>query len=432
MKPIRPNVKFILCDLDNCVFDDEWRRHHIDWEARKFTAYHDLLVNDKNLVETGAAILQETLSRHIPVLFVTARPDSHLRRSVTKINQFFGIPANEVNILMRSKGEEGVCSSQLKQKLVERYLEVNGLKKSDIIFGMDDHILVNATYRQMGINAVFVDKHHIFLSSNFNEGFEERTARLRDFASIELEPGVDISVLIDEPEKSLGLNYELTYSIVYSAINSSLRHHQLKFVGGKTKATAYSWPLSNSWPGVTPEVGCAEQNPSSTAELFSDVAKETGFPASKLSGEGLTFEGWLKIARGREEGESAEPLFMPHDEGKDESSVQTTVTSRRMPTQNAGDILGEAAETFKERNAMYKDNAFIHSKIMAAMFPNGVTLKTEEDYHMWHLFELLIVKLSRFSNSGLKHQDSIRDLAVYAAMVETLVNTHSISFNTEG
>lgn len=123
---------------------------------------------------------------------------------------------------------------------------------------------------------------------------------------------------------------------------------------------------------------------------------------------------------------------MPHDEGKDESSVQTTVTSRRMPTQNAGDILGEAAETFKERNAMYKDNAFIHSKIMAAMFPNGVTLKTEEDYHMWHLFELLIVKLSRFSNSGLKHQDSIRDLAVYAAMVETLVNTHSISFNTEG
>ena len=39
----------------------------------------------------------------------------------------------------------------------------------------------------------------------------------------------------------------------------------------------------------------------------------------------------------------------------------------------------------------------------------------------WHLFELMVVKLTRFANSGLTHQDSIHDLAVYAAMVESLV-----------
>jgi hypothetical protein len=33
----------------------------------------------------------------------------------------------------------------------------------------------------------------------------------------------------------------------------------------------------------------------------------------------------------------------------------------------------------------------------------------------------MIVKITRFANSGLKHKDSIHDAAVYAAMVESLI-----------
>jgi hypothetical protein len=95
---------------------------------------------------------------------------------------------------------------------------------------------------------------------------------------------------------------------------------------------------------------------------------------------------------------------------------------------NASDILGEAADTFRERNAIYGDNAFKVGEVMAVLFPNGVNPQTKEDHHMYHLFELLVVKLTRFSNSGLKHQDSIHDLMVYAAMCENLVDTHNINF----
>jgi hypothetical protein len=33
----------------------------------------------------------------------------------------------------------------------------------------------------------------------------------------------------------------------------------------------------------------------------------------------------------------------------------------------------------------------------------------------------MVVKLTRFANSGLTHEDSIHDAAVYAAMVESLI-----------
>jgi hypothetical protein len=37
----------------------------------------------------------------------------------------------------------------------------------------------------------------------------------------------------------------------------------------------------------------------------------------------------------------------------------------------------------------------------------------------WHLFEIIVVKLTRFANSRLEHKDSIHDIAVYSAMIES-------------
>lgn len=95
----------------------------------------------------------------------------------------------------------------------------------------------------------------------------------------------------------------------------------------------------------------------------------------------------------------------------------------------AADILDRAAATFRERNAVYKDNAEVVGKVMEALFPDGVQVRTAADHKMYHLFELIIVKLTRFTQSGLTHPDSIHDLAVYAAMCENLVRTHDIKSN---
>lgn len=89
------------------------------------------------------------------------------------------------------------------------------------------------------------------------------------------------------------------------------------------------------------------------------------------------------------------------------------------------ELLRSMADTFEERNAGYKDNFKVVGAVMEAMFPNGVELKTADDYNRWHLFELMIVKMTRFTNSGLTHKDSIHDSAIYAAMVESLTKENS-------
>ena len=59
---------------------------------------------------------------------------------------------------------------------------------------------------------------------------------------------------------------------------------------------------------------------------------------------------------------------------------------------DAGSILVEMGETFRERNKVYGDNYKRVGEVMSVLFPDGVELKTVEDYNIWHLFELMIVK----------------------------------------
>lgn len=86
------------------------------------------------------------------------------------------------------------------------------------------------------------------------------------------------------------------------------------------------------------------------------------------------------------------------------------------------DKLRSAADLFAERNAIYGDNWRNVGHAMAALFPDGVTLKTPEDFQRFHLFELKMVKLSRYAKSfgDGGHRDSIRDDGVYSFLLEAV------------
>jgi|TARA_R100001015_G_C4629178_1_gene189825 hypothetical protein len=88
---------------------------------------------------------------------------------------------------------------------------------------------------------------------------------------------------------------------------------------------------------------------------------------------------------------------------------------------SADKILLSMAETFRERNKIYGDNYKSVGEVMMALFPDGIELSSKDQFNKWHLFELMVVKLTRFANTNLSHKDSIHDAAVYAAMVESLM-----------
>jgi len=88
---------------------------------------------------------------------------------------------------------------------------------------------------------------------------------------------------------------------------------------------------------------------------------------------------------------------------------------------SAADVLADMARTYRERNAVYGDNFRMVGPMMRALFPDGVPAATLHS-DQFHLFELVLVKLSRFAISGLRHKDSIHDSAVYCAMIEAILN----------
>lgn len=88
------------------------------------------------------------------------------------------------------------------------------------------------------------------------------------------------------------------------------------------------------------------------------------------------------------------------------------------------DILAQAADTFRARNAVYKDNFKIVGEVLDALH-GAKTLHDKDDYELWHLWELLVVKLTRFAVSDLTHKDSIHDIIVYAAMIESILDSRS-------
>jgi len=88
----------------------------------------------------------------------------------------------------------------------------------------------------------------------------------------------------------------------------------------------------------------------------------------------------------------------------------------------AGEVLKQAAKTFDARHAVYGDNYKKVGAVMAALFPDGIFLKTEDDHNRFHIFMLQIVKVTRYAENWGRggHADSTLDLSVYAAMLHSI------------
>ena len=94
------------------------------------------------------------------------------------------------------------------------------------------------------------------------------------------------------------------------------------------------------------------------------------------------------------------------------------------PRQRAPDLLSAAAETFRQRNAIYGDNYLRFGDIMLRMFPDGVQLRTAADFNRYGQLFMCLCKITRYAEQFTAggHQDSARDLCVYAAMLEEMTD----------
>lgn len=86
------------------------------------------------------------------------------------------------------------------------------------------------------------------------------------------------------------------------------------------------------------------------------------------------------------------------------------------------EILEEALEVMSQRESQYSSNYLNAGVIRKAFFPDGVELKTEEDFLRFAMISHVIGKISRycinFNNGG--HGDSLVDGINYSAMLKSI------------
>jgi hypothetical protein len=100
-------------------------------------------------------------------------------------------------------------------------------------------------------------------------------------------------------------------------------------------------------------------------------------------------------------------------------NVQRICIYEELP-EDVPQILRSAAATFEQRNKLYGDSYLVYGEVMEALFPEGVTLATIDDWNRFGILSMIVSKLTRYS-ANMKdggHKDSAHDMAVYAAMLE--------------
>lgn len=89
---------------------------------------------------------------------------------------------------------------------------------------------------------------------------------------------------------------------------------------------------------------------------------------------------------------------------------------------SAAEILDQMATTYRARNLLYKDNYKRFGNLMRGLFPDGLSVQTNEEWNRLCILMMITSKLTRYAANFSKggHQDSIHDAGVYSAMLEEL------------
>jgi hypothetical protein len=93
-----------------------------------------------------------------------------------------------------------------------------------------------------------------------------------------------------------------------------------------------------------------------------------------------------------------------------------------MEMKTVPDMLRDAAKLYEVRNAFYGDNYKRFGPIMDMLFPNGIELKSSDDFNRFGIFVQVVSKVTRYAEMFTRggHPDSLDDNAVYSMMLQEL------------
>ncbi len=103
-------------------------------------------------------------------------------------------------------------------------------------------------------------------------------------------------------------------------------------------------------------------------------------------------------------------------------AARLTELKQQRGRKTAQQYLEELVQLHAERGERYTDDYKRRGSSLLPMFPDGLTLKTPEDFNRFAILVHIHGKLMRYANMFGKGgcADSLRDIAVYAMLLQEL------------
>lgn len=139
-----PQAKFIVCDLDGTLFNEDHRVHlgiGGDWE-NYFSLMHEDTPHDDVLITIRA------MTGPTQALLLTGRPEK-LRCATEAMLAGIGVPYTQ--LLMRPDGDT-TDSGLLKISTLEKFFGSKAAVLSNVLFALEDRDKIVKAFRDYGIN----------------------------------------------------------------------------------------------------------------------------------------------------------------------------------------------------------------------------------------------------------------------------------------
>lgn len=109
------------------------------------------------------------------------------------------------------------------------------------------------------------------------------------------------------------------------------------------------------------------------------------------------------------------------------SLIKLPELDNKVAARSPADCLEAGVALFRQRNKTYREAYIAFGDVMAALYPEGISISGADRFAELGILVQIVSKITRMTgNKDLAiHRDSVSDLKVYAAMLESLLERNS-------
>ena len=135
----------VICDIDGTVADLSHRLHFIEGSPKDWSGFFDAMPQDEPIQKV--INLVRSLEASHEIVFVTGRPDSHVRQTMNWLEQY-GMLWGDGGLYMRKAGDhriDSIVKAELYQKILEDF------DADEILCVIEDRDQVVEMWRSKGL-----------------------------------------------------------------------------------------------------------------------------------------------------------------------------------------------------------------------------------------------------------------------------------------